>query len=75
MDMGVMEATRIITFRALGFHSALGLTYGIMVRLRQIFWAGVGLLIYATLLIEKQDRGFFFKRRHRMRNETSVRIR
>jgi hypothetical protein len=74
MDIGVMEATRIITFRALGFHPALGLTYGIMVRLRQIFWAGVGLLIYVTLLVGKGDRGFFFKMRHRIRNETSVRI-
>jgi uncharacterized protein (TIRG00374 family) len=55
MDIGVMEATRVIAFRALGFHSALGLTYGITVRLRQIFWAGVGLLFYVTLLAEKRE--------------------
>ena len=55
IDIGVMEATRIIAFRALGFPSSLGLTYGITVRLRQIFWAGVGLLFYATLLAEKKD--------------------
>ncbi len=55
IDIGVMEATRIIAFSALGFPSSLGLTYGITVRLRQIFWAGVGLLFYATLLAEKKE--------------------
>jgi len=49
-NIGVLEATRVIAFRALGFEAALGLTYGIMLRLEQIFWAGVGLLIYGTLL-------------------------
>ncbi len=49
-NIGVLEATRVIAFRALGFDSTLGLTYGIMLRLEQIFWAGVGLLVYGTLL-------------------------
>jgi len=75
IDIGVLETTRVIAFRVLGFHSALGLTYGITIRLRHIFWTGVGLLIYMTLLAEKHDRGFFFKVRHRRHNETSVRIR
>ncbi len=54
-NIGVLEATRVIAFRALGFHSALGLTYGITLRLEQVFWAGIGLLLYATLLAEKGD--------------------
>jgi len=54
-NIGVLEATRVIAFRALGFHSALGLTYGITLRLEQIFWAGIGLLLYTTLLAEKGD--------------------
>jgi uncharacterized protein (TIRG00374 family) len=53
-DVGVMEATRVITFRVLGFYSALGLTYGIALRIEQVFWAGVGLLIYATLVTERR---------------------
>jgi len=53
IDIGVLETTRVIAFRALGFHSALGLTYGITIRMRHIFWAGVGLLIYMTLLAKK----------------------
>lgn len=53
-NIGVFEATRILVFKALGFHPALGLTYGIALRLEQIFWAGVGLLIYITLLAKKR---------------------
>jgi hypothetical protein len=54
-NIGVLEATRIIVFRTLGFHSALGLTYGIALRLEQIFWAGLGLLIYTTLLVKREE--------------------
>jgi uncharacterized protein (TIRG00374 family) len=55
-NVGFLEATRVLAFRALGFPSALGLTFGIALRLEQIFWAGVGLLIYATLLVKKDRR-------------------
>ncbi len=55
-NIGVLEATRIIVFKTLGFHSALGLTYGIALRLEQIFWAGIGLLIYTALLAKKKER-------------------
>ncbi len=54
-NIGILEATRVLVFNALGFQSALGLTFGIMLRLEQIFWAGIGLLIYATLLGEKRE--------------------
>ena len=57
IDIGVLETTRVIAFRTLGFHSALGLTYGITIRLRHIFWTGVGLLIYTTLLVKKEEGG------------------
>jgi hypothetical protein len=53
-NIGFLEATRVVAFRALGFQSALGLAYGITLRLEQIFWAGVGLLIYATFLVKKE---------------------
>ncbi|HVP80749.1 MAG TPA: lysylphosphatidylglycerol synthase domain-containing protein [Thermodesulfobacteriota bacterium] len=54
-NIGFLEATRVVAFKALGFPSALGLTYGIALRLEQISWAGVGLLIYATLLLKKEE--------------------
>ena len=57
MDVGILEGTRVIVFTLLGFPSALGLTYGIAIRLEQIFWAGAGLLLYMTLLVEKKRRG------------------
>jgi len=53
-NIGVLEGTRIIAFRLLGFKSALGLTYGIALRLEQLFWAVVGLLIYAVFMLHSR---------------------
>ena len=50
-NVGVIEATRIFAFRLLGFDSALGLTFGIALRLEQVFWAVAGLLIYALFIL------------------------
>lgn len=55
MDIGVLEATRIISFRIVGLYSALGLTYGIMLRIEQLFWAGVGLMFYAILVLRSRE--------------------
>lgn len=49
-DIGILEGTRVIAFTALGFGASLGLTYGIIYRLAQIFWGAAGLFLYATLL-------------------------
>lgn len=49
-NIGVIEGTRIIVFRLLGLDSALGLTFGVALRLEQLFWALVGLLIYAVFI-------------------------
>ncbi len=54
-NIGVLEATRVLALTALGFHSALGLTYGVALRLEQIFWAGVGLLIYTTFVVKRRE--------------------
>jgi uncharacterized protein (TIRG00374 family) len=58
MGIGVQEGTRVIAFKALGFSLTLGLTYGIVYRLAQIFWAGIGLSVYALLLSEPQKKNF-----------------
>jgi len=55
-NIGIFEATRVIAFRLVGFTSALGLTYGVALRLEQIFWAGVGLLIYAVFVLRSSQR-------------------
>ncbi len=51
VDIGVQETARVIVFRVLGFHSALGLTYGVTLRFEQLFWAGVGLAVYGMLIV------------------------
>ena len=61
LGIGIQEGTRVIAFNALGFSLTLGLTYGILVRLEQIFWAGIGLLIYAILLRRETRRRTFPK--------------
>lgn len=50
VDIGVQETTRILAFRIVGFPSALGLTYGVVRRLQQLFWAGIGLFLYGLLV-------------------------
>lgn len=62
IDIGVKETTRILAFRIVGFPSALGLTYGIARRLQQLFWAGIGLLLYGMLV---STRFYSLSRPHR----------
>jgi uncharacterized membrane protein YbhN (UPF0104 family) len=63
LDIGVQEGTRVLAFKALGFSLALGLTYGIALRLEQIFWGGVGLFLYSAVLAGKRERGLFSRKR------------
>jgi len=53
LGIGVQEGGRVLAFKILGFSLAQGLTFGIALRLEQIFWAGVGLFIYPALLARK----------------------
>jgi len=55
MNIGVQEATRVLVFNAVGYGSLMGLAYGMTLRIEQIFWAGLGLLCYATLMSEKRN--------------------
>jgi hypothetical protein len=49
LNLGALEGTRVIAFKAIGFSSLVGMTYGVAMRLAQLFWAGFGLLTYALL--------------------------
>lgn len=53
-NVGVLEATRVLAFRAMGQSAALGLTYGVALRLEQLFWAGAGLVCYWTLIADRR---------------------
>lgn len=54
LNLGVLEATRVIAFEALSFRPSLGLAYGMTLRFEQIFWAGVGLLIYVSFVVKNR---------------------
>ncbi|MGA3173865.1 MAG: hypothetical protein ABSE25_05480, partial [Syntrophorhabdales bacterium] len=56
VDFGVQETTRLIIFNILGFNSAVGLTYGITLRLEQLVWAGIGLAVYGILVGTMRER-------------------
>ena len=62
LSIGIQEGAQLVAFKALGFDYVLGLTYGIALRLEQIFWAGAGLVIYAALLGEKRESRLFVEK-------------
>jgi uncharacterized protein (TIRG00374 family) len=49
LNLGTLEGTRIIAFRAIGYTAVAGMTYGIAQRLAQMLWAGFGLAAHALL--------------------------
>ncbi len=55
--VGVIEAGRVIVFKVMGFDSSLGLAFGLTLRAEQLFWAGVGLLIYVWYILKNSKKG------------------
>ena len=53
--VGVVEAGRALVFKILGFEASLGLSFGLALRIEQLFWAGVGLLIYMWYLLKNHE--------------------
>jgi hypothetical protein len=51
--IGIQEGTRVFALKAVGFEPAMGLAYGVTLRLEQILRAGLGLIFYTMLLSEK----------------------
>jgi uncharacterized protein (TIRG00374 family) len=49
IGLGTLEGSRIIALKAVGYNALLGMTYGVALRLAQLFWAAAGLVIYAFL--------------------------
>jgi uncharacterized protein (TIRG00374 family) len=56
--LGTLEGTRVIALRAVGYNALLGVTYGIALRLAQLFWAAAGLANYAFLASAKSPKQF-----------------
>jgi len=51
LNLGVLEGGRVLAFSAFGFGGVVGMTFGVAARVAQLFWAGVGLVIYALLIV------------------------
>jgi hypothetical protein len=49
MNLGVLEGSRIVALKAVGYNAVLGMTYGVALRITLLFWAGFGLVNYALL--------------------------
>ncbi len=49
LNLGTLEGSRVVTFRALGYGALAGMTYGVMLRLAQLFWSAFGLVSYGLL--------------------------
>ena len=56
LNMGVLEGGRLLAFRTFGFGALPGITFGVVTRLAQLFWAGIGLLTYTLLITSRQPR-------------------
>jgi len=50
LSLGVLEGGRFAAFQAFGFGALPGMTFGIVTRLAQLFWAGFGLINYALMI-------------------------
>jgi hypothetical protein len=48
LNLGTLEGTRMVVLRALGYSAVTGLTYGLAIRLAQMFWSCLGLIGYAV---------------------------
>lgn len=53
MNMGSLEGTRIVVFKAVGRTAASGLAYGLAIRLAQIAWSVFGLALYGWLMAKQ----------------------
>ena len=55
MNMGSLEGTRIVVFKAVGRSAAAGMTYGLAIRLAQIFWSVLGLALYGWIMARQKN--------------------
>jgi uncharacterized protein (TIRG00374 family) len=53
LNLGTLEGSRIVTFKALGCPGLMGMAFGVAVRIAQVFWACFGLVSYGLFAIRK----------------------
>jgi hypothetical protein len=49
LNLGALEGGRILALKSVGFAAPLGMTFGVAIRLAQVFWAVFGLVNYGLL--------------------------
>ena len=49
LNLGALEGSRIVALKAVGCGPALGMAFGVAIRICQVFWAVFGLLNYGFL--------------------------
>lgn len=52
LNLGTLEGSRIMALKAVGFDALLGMTYGVTLRLGQLFWSAFGLVSYGMLALK-----------------------
>ncbi len=55
LNAGSLEGSRILSLKLFGFGPLLGMTYGVVLRLAQIFWAAAGLAFYGELTARQRS--------------------
>ncbi len=55
LNLGTLEGSRIVVFKALGCPALLGMAYGVAVRVAQVFWACFGLVSYTLFTARKGE--------------------
>jgi uncharacterized protein (TIRG00374 family) len=50
LNLGTLEATRILAFQSAGYTALIGMTFGLALRLAQILWTVFGLITHALLV-------------------------
>ncbi len=55
LNLGTLEGSRILVLKALGCQALLGMTFGIAIRIAQLFWACFGLVSFALSTSRKSS--------------------
>jgi Lysylphosphatidylglycerol synthase TM region len=56
LNVGSLEGSRIVAFKAAGYGVLPGMSYGLAIRLAMMFWAGIGLALYYPLAMRNNQR-------------------
>jgi hypothetical protein len=56
LNLGSLEGSRMIVFKAVGYAALPGMAYGLAIRIAQIFWSIAGLAIYGCLTARNKNR-------------------